>query len=328
MDAYLDEVLAVVQELPGKAQRMWARAFREALPEVQGDRRRAAELAWQAFKGPDTRSREGVRAEKAMIIVAARGGTPEWIKLMDQAGGAWEDGRCPCVTDRRGIGAIVAHWEQGDGNLPIRLATHQTESLAGPVVGWIQEVQARADGLWIRVEWTQEGLRHLARQEFRYLTLELSLDESCRFRKLGRARLTDYPRLARGEECLGPPEDVAETQKMLAELGALLHLPGAVTLAEVKRAIGELGQGGAGRGLGKAQEERPGPAPRQVIDRTVAAAVAAGRLKPEQRAWAEAYAVRDWQGFNEFLELPAHARPVKKNLGERFFHFIRTWAGE
>jgi hypothetical protein len=46
----LDEVWGVLEELPSKAQEIWTQAFREALPVVHGDMRKAAAMAWNVFK--------------------------------------------------------------------------------------------------------------------------------------------------------------------------------------------------------------------------------------------------------------------------------------
>ena len=89
MDRCMDEVWAVVQELPGNAREIWSQAFRKAMMEVNGDMRRAAAMAWMAFKGKEQRvgvvwDRE--KAAKGRLIVAAHGETPEWIRLVGTYG--------------------------------------------------------------------------------------------------------------------------------------------------------------------------------------------------------------------------------------------------
>jgi hypothetical protein len=51
MERFMNEVWAVVEELPDNAQKIWNQAFQEALLEVKGDMRKAAAMAWKAFKG-------------------------------------------------------------------------------------------------------------------------------------------------------------------------------------------------------------------------------------------------------------------------------------
>jgi phage I-like protein len=49
---------------------------------------------------------------------------------------------------------------------------------SAPAVGWIDELQARADGLWGRVTWLKEGLRVLAEKTHRYISPALQPDKS------------------------------------------------------------------------------------------------------------------------------------------------------
>jgi phage I-like protein len=202
----MDEVWEVVQELPGDAREIWSQAFEEALLEVQGDMGKAAAMAWQAFKRQDQKvgsvpARE--KAAKGLLLVAIYGGTPEWIRLVKNDGLVIDDSRCPCLVDRRALDALVAKWEQWDEDLVVLLEDHQTGGRSIPVVGWIKEIKCRADELWVRVEWTEEGLGYIARKEFGYLGLGFILDEGNRPVELWQARLTNYPVLTQWQEELG-----------------------------------------------------------------------------------------------------------------------------
>jgi cation transport regulator ChaB len=58
MEPCMNEIRAVVEELPGNAQEIWEKAFQEALLEVHGDMCQAAAMAWRAFKGKGQRTRQ------------------------------------------------------------------------------------------------------------------------------------------------------------------------------------------------------------------------------------------------------------------------------
>jgi hypothetical protein len=200
MDRCMGEVWEAVEELPGHAQDIWSQAFREALLEVQGDESKAAAMAWRAFKGEDPkkeRFRDRERAAKGLLIVSAYGGTPEWIKFWGNEGLVLDDDLCPCLVDRKALEALVVYWEQLIGPPNVHLDDVTNENGQGPVVGWIKKMQCNPDGLWVKVEWTEEGLGYISRKEFCYLGLGFILDESNRPVELWQARLTNNPDLHR-----------------------------------------------------------------------------------------------------------------------------------
>ena len=196
MDRCMDEVWAVVQELPGNAREIWSQAFRKAMMEVNGDMRRAAAMAWMAFKGKE--QRVGVvwdkeKAAKGRLIVAAHGETPEWIRLVGTYGLVLENEGLPGFVDRRALQAIVANWEQWDSELLVQLEDQKISDKMIPTAGWIKEIKCQADGLWIRVEWTDAGLGYIMSKEYGYLDLEFILDENNRLVELWQATLTNFP---------------------------------------------------------------------------------------------------------------------------------------
>jgi len=149
--------------------------------------------AWKSFKGKEQRvgavwNRE--KAAKGMLIVAAHGGTPEWIRVMGTYGLVSAEDRCPCLVDRRALQAIVANWERWDCKLLVHFEDQKISDRMG--AGEIKEIKSHTDGLWIRVEWTEAGLGCITRKEFGYLALEFILDDSNRPVELWQAKLTNY----------------------------------------------------------------------------------------------------------------------------------------
>jgi hypothetical protein len=232
MELCMNEVRAVVEGLPGNAQKIWNRAFQEALLEVQGDMDKAAAMAWRAFKRKEQRTRqewEKVKAARGMLLVAAYGGTPEWIRLAENYGLVLSDCRCPCLVDRRALDAIVSHWEQSETGLMVYLEDHKVNETVVPVVGWIKEMKVRSDGLWIMVEWTEKGLGYITSREFGYLGLGFILDEDNRPMELWQAKLTDYSVLHE----LGQEFGIYSAQGFQAEPGRKLRLIKRVNRPEV-----------------------------------------------------------------------------------------------
>ncbi len=371
MDRCMDEVLAVVQELPGNAREIWSQAFREALLEVHGDMRRAAAMAWKSFKKKDSGvgavwDRE--KAAKGMLIVAAHGETPEWTRLLGTYGLLPEDGRSPCLVDQRALHAIVANWEQWENELLVHLEDQQICDKMIPAAGWIKEIKCHQDGLWIRVEWTEAGLGYITSKEYGYLALEFILDESNRPVELWDAKLTNYPvmdrwgqvlvlhpnkkesqtkvgrtlrlvkdanglegggvednQAAAKQKMVGNEAEASEIGRLLQEISGLLQLHGDISLSMVKQAIVELmAIQEKYPSLKSEYEMRARQLPKEVIGKTVEEAVEKRLIKPEQRTWAEVYATRDWQGFNEFLELAARTLQLKKRMRWQTFPFFRS----
>ncbi len=380
MDSCIDEALSVVQELPDRAREIWTQAFGEALLQVNGDMRRAAAMAWNAFKVKEKITRtvlDREKAEKAIVLVAVRGGTPEWIRLINSGEVALADGRYTCLVDRRAFKAILSSWQRRDTELVVKLENRKMSDKITPVVGWIKELEGRSDGLWIRVEWTEAGLGHITRKEFSYLTLVFILDESHRLVELWHARLTNYPSVKQWEEltrdlgeakeskpkgdrkltlvkgvnrlevknAVSSPVDLKQdtemggakrpvpvyeekelawSDKYLMEIKGLLDLKGEVSWEEVKEAITALKiQRETYCRLKDELEMLKGQLKREVIGKAVEEAVQTGKIKPEQRVWAETYALQDWQGFKEFLELSAKALSLKKKMKFRIVPFSR-----
>ena len=101
---------------------------------------------------------------------------PEWIKLSPRGRFTARDGR-EFVADP----AILIERFQADGvAIPIDVdhATARTIAPGGKAsaVGWIEELQARNDGLYGRVSWLREGLSILAARSHRYLSPAFKAD--------------------------------------------------------------------------------------------------------------------------------------------------------
>ena len=91
-----------------------------------------------------------------------------------------------------------------------------------PAAGWIDDLEARADGLWGRVEWTPAATEKLAAREYRYLSPVFTYDAAGNVQMILRAGLTNSPALdikavasanATTEE--DPDMDLAHLRKLL-----------------------------------------------------------------------------------------------------------------
>lgn len=203
-------------------------------------------------------------------------GAPEWVHLLPAAHGEIQtyDARGPYRMAN--IEAVIAASMQSERGMPID-ENHATDTAmqngaGAPARGWIKELQARADGLWGRVEWTKAGAELLADRAYRGISPVFNHLADKTITRVLRASLTNKPNLkglvALNEEtamnlaaiakALGLGEDADEAailaaiaklnkseepalQSALAEIGTALGVDGgdpAAILAAAKTAKG------------------------------------------------------------------------------------------
>jgi phage I-like protein len=92
--------------------------------------------------------------DRALNADTAAKGAPEWVHLLPNGFMQGRDGRSFDLADP---GGLILAFQANAIDLPVDYE-HQADTpearLKGPVpaAGWIKELQARADGLWGRVE--------------------------------------------------------------------------------------------------------------------------------------------------------------------------------
>ena len=124
-------------------------------------------------------------------------GAPPWVQLVPAGTFSGSDGRGPYkVANAQAL--IAASLPAGarlaiDENHATDLAAPRGE--AAPARGWIVELQARADGIWGRVEWNESGRALLADKAYRGISPVFETDKAGIVRRLVRAALTNNPNL-------------------------------------------------------------------------------------------------------------------------------------
>lgn len=146
------------------------------------------------------------------LTSAAATPAPEWVHLLPATSGRIEtdDKRGPYhVTD---ADALIAASFAGASRLPID-ENHATDlaapkGLPAPARGWITELQAREDGVWGKVEWTDEGEALVTTRAYRGISpvVLLNPQDKQQIRGIARASLVNRPNL-RGLTALHQQED-------------------------------------------------------------------------------------------------------------------------
>jgi phage I-like protein len=167
---------------------------------------------------------------------------PEWVHLAPAAGTfRGFDGRGPYrVGDIAALAAASLASGQGailiDENHSTDLAAPRGEK--APARGWVREMQARADGLWGKVEWTPEGRALVANREYRGISPAMAVDakDNTTVRAVLRASLTNNPNLKQLATLHSKQEPAVDLVKLRASLGLADDADEAAILAAAEAA--------------------------------------------------------------------------------------------
>jgi len=175
-------------------------------------------------------------AADPQAAVAATG--PAWIKLTPRGAFTSRDGRNFIVEPE----VLVERFSADKVSVPLDL-DHATVKKAmfgeaAPAVAWIEELQARSDGLYGRVAWLQPGLDVLAAKSHRYISPSLKTDENGRATWLHSAALVAAPGISMPAVASAHPSS-PETN-MLKAIAAALNLAPEASEASCLAAIGDL----------------------------------------------------------------------------------------
>ena len=171
----------------------------------------------------------------AMQPLSAQGEVPEWVHLLPAGEIRTNDNRGPYTV--ASMSAIASASLKDGERLPID-ECHAIDraaplGLPAPARGWIVELQARDDGLWGRVEWTEEGQRLMAGKAYRGISPAILHDKAKRVMGVLRASLINTPNL-QGLTALHSEETAMDWKTRLIEL---LGLDGSADDAAIDAAL-------------------------------------------------------------------------------------------
>jgi phage I-like protein len=179
-----------------------------------------------------------------LIALNADGGAPDWIMILPATSGVITtvDGRGPYRIDD--AARLMSDSLQAAGGKLAIDENHSTDLAApqgqpSPARGWVMELQARADGIYGRVEWTETGKQLLADRAYRGISPVIMFRKDGAITRVLRASLTNVPNL-RGMAALHA--EGANMEQLLAQLRAALGLKDdadqAAIVAKVKATCG------------------------------------------------------------------------------------------
>lgn len=181
-------------------------------------------------------------ASHAALVPAAQGDAPSWIHILPAGTFEGRDGRGPySLGDAQAVVAATAAYLSG-ADMVVDYE-HQTLSAiqhSGPVpaAGWVQELEAREDGIWGRVAWTATAAAALVAKEYRYFSPVF--DYNTRTGEVVRLKLgalTNVPNLhlQAAASRQGDPMD-----ELLERLCYMLNLPLTTTKEEMATQLDKL----------------------------------------------------------------------------------------
>lgn len=164
------------------------------------------------------------------------GEAPEWVHFVPAGTFRGQDGRGP-YTLRDPQAVIATSLQRANGRLPIDV--NHAIDLAGkqggdsPARGWIVELEARADGVWGKVEWTQTGRQMVAGREYRGISPAILRKPDGEVIALLRASLTNDPNLTQLATLHNRSTEMDLLTQLRTALGLGADAPEATVLAAV-----------------------------------------------------------------------------------------------
>ncbi|HEY8157100.1 MAG TPA: phage protease [Methylobacter sp.] len=257
----------------------------------------------------------------ALAVTANESQAEQWIHVMPSGEFSARDGRGPWAMHN--AEAVIAASSAFAGKKPIPVDYDHQIDHAGkngqpaPAAGWIKQLQARPDGLWGLVEWTEKASAHLDAKEYRYLSPVFNHTPSGEVTRVLRAALTNNPALELTALASTQGTDMLNQDPMV-ELRGLLELPNDADMTAIIQMVSDYKSAACGTkpdvdqfvSIGEFQE-------------AIASTTVAFQRQAEETAWATAVDQAIQQGHI----LPQHkevALALCHNDKDKFDQFVAT----
>lgn len=188
---------------------------------------------------------------------AVAGPASDWIKIAPRGRVGTRDGRSYAFDPE----ALAARFAGDDVKVPVDFE-HGTIHLAAKgqrtdAIGWIEELVARDDGLYGRVDWLDAGKAALAARTHRYVSPTFPHDADGNAVFLHSVALVTAPALSNmpalaGAHSQQPSTDSAMSEKIAAALGLAAGTSEAAILAAIPGLVKKLDEGKVATALGLA----------------------------------------------------------------------------
>src|SRR5688500_14837475 len=100
------------------------------------------------------------------------GEAPEWIQAFPI--GTWQHpvhGKIAITPDK--VAKLAANVHAGIRGQDLDI-DYDHKAKDGTAAGWVRDAEARTDGLYLKIEWTEKAREHIANREYRYFSPEFT----------------------------------------------------------------------------------------------------------------------------------------------------------
>ena len=261
------------------------------------------------------------------------------------------DDREAFSTDARALAEVQTAWRDRGIDMVIDYEHQTMMGIEAPAAGWIKELDARHDGLWARVDWTQNAYERIMNREYRYISPVVELDENRNLTGLLNVALTNYPAINNLDPLtLKKQEEAARTKEKDRMKGKLLEILGLKTetdeteilslvesghnafgfLEDLGEVLGVKPSASEIKGAVMALKTSPDVISRlqgevdqlkaerasETAEKQLELALRAGKITPAMREWALNYAKTDPKGFEAYVANAPKIVPIGEELPE------------
>ena len=175
--------------------------------------------------------------EKVLLNLLTPAIPPEWIKILPLGQVNLGDDRQPFFTELETLVSAAEYWRERNIDMVIDYEHQTMTGTEAPAAGWIKELDPRDDGLWARVDWTQNAYDRIMNREYRYISPVIELDEKRNFTGLLNVALTNYPAINNLDPLTLKKEALKENDRMKGKLIEILGLGAETETPEIMEYI-------------------------------------------------------------------------------------------
>ncbi len=242
-----------------------------------------------------------------------------WVQLIPQGRMEGRDGRGPYQLKDAQRVIDATKRRAGSALLPVDYE-HQTEftqknGQPAPAAGWIGKLEARPDGIWGQLSWTDRAAAHIRAGEYKYISPVFRHKASGDITLLLRAALTNNPNL----EMNGVAASANDSDNVISELREILKLPADAALSTIVAKIRELVEIGTTSAhdatsfvpiedferVTEAFNKLNKGVDVMIAGQHVEGVIEKGKLPPFLRDWGVALCTANMPAFNSFVERTA-----------------------
>lgn len=275
---------------------------------------------------------------------------PEEIQLLPMGRFTARDGRGPWTVRDIGHAQRIVDASRdyiGSGEIPIdydhQIVLQAQNGAKAIAAGWINQLEARPNGIWGKVRWTPQAAAHLSTREYRHISPTFTYNRTGDVMRITSAALTNAPALEL-KALASQQENPTMNEETVARLRALLGLDDGADDAALVQAVTNLTAmvirlAGAtsddappgSENCSRRQEAAPsqvlaatvqrlaqteGEMQEMAVQQRVGEAIREGKITPAMKDWALATCRADAAGFSQLLAvMPQIVQPSGRSWG-------------